>query len=108
MIYLIMIVGGIGMLGGQATQGLLSRQVNESEQGALQGGLTSLMSLTGIFGPVISTGLFSYFTSDASSLYLPGAPFLLAALLNMIALAITLRVLLRLRDKPAAIQTATS
>lgn len=108
MIYLIMIVGGIGMLGGQAAQGLLSRQVNEHEQGALQGGLTSLMSLTGIFGPVISTGLFSYFTSDATALYLPGVSFLLAALLNMIALAITLRVLLRLRDKTDAVQTAIS
>lgn len=108
MIYLIMIVGGIGMLGGQAVQGFLSRQVNETEQGALQGGLTSLMSLTGIFGPIIGTWLFSYFTSETTALYLPGVSFLLAALLNMLALAITLRVLMRLRVKPELAQTATS
>jgi len=108
MIYLIMIVGGIGMLGGQAVQGFLSRQVSETEQGALQGGLTSLMSLTGIFGPIIGTALFSYFTGDQTTLYLPGVSFLLAALLNMIALAITLRVLMRARNKPSNLQISTS
>ncbi|MDF2440367.1 MAG: transporter, family, tetracycline resistance protein, partial [Abditibacteriota bacterium] len=48
MVYAIMVIGGVGLLGGQAVQGLLSQQVGEDEQGTLQGALSSLSSLTGI------------------------------------------------------------
>jgi DHA1 family tetracycline resistance protein-like MFS transporter len=102
MMYAIMVAGGIGMLGGQAAQGLVSRQVSESEQGALQGALTSLNSVMGIFGPLIATGLFAYFTSAQSAVRLPGAPFLLASLLNVFALVLALRAFLRLREPATA------
>lgn len=105
MIYAIMILGGVGLLGGQATQGLLSRQVSEKEQGALQGALTSIMSLTGIFGPVIATGLFAFFTGPQAPVQIPGISFLLAALLNLVAIVITLRVLLPTRGQGAPAAT---
>lgn len=102
MIYVIMFLGGLGMLGAQATQGLLSRQVGEDEQGTLQGALTSLVSLTGIFAPLVATWLFSHFTRDDASTPIPGISFFLAAVLNAIALLIAVRVLKKLRDAPAS------
>jgi DHA1 family tetracycline resistance protein-like MFS transporter len=95
MIYAIMILGGLALLSMQATQGLLSRQVGEDEQGTLQGALTSLASLTGIFGPLIGTELFSHFTRSSAPIHMPGISFVLAAILNSIALVIAIRVLSR-------------
>jgi DHA1 family tetracycline resistance protein-like MFS transporter len=102
MIYVIMIAGGLGLLSMQATQGLLSRQVGENEQGILQGALTSLASLTGIFGPLIGTELFSLFTRASAPVQMPGVAFCLAAALNMVALIIAIRVLARHRESVAA------
>jgi len=99
MIYVIMILGGAGFLSMQATQGLLSRQVGEDQQGALQGALTSLASLTGIFGPIVSTSLFAAFTLPGARVYFPGAAFLAAAVLNVAAIGLTLRAVLRMRAK---------
>lgn len=95
MIYVITLAGGLGFLAGQATQGLLSRQVGEDEQGTLQGALASLVSLTGIAGPVLATSLFAYFTRAAAPVKLPGISFLLAAALTALALALSLRALRR-------------
>jgi DHA1 family tetracycline resistance protein-like MFS transporter len=102
MIYAIMLIGGVGLLGGQAAQGLLSRQVGEDEQGALQGALSSLASLTGIVGPVIATSLFAYFTGPHAPIQLPGVAFLLGALLNLLALGIALRVFVEARGRAVA------
>lgn len=69
--WVVLIVIPIASFGSMATptmQGLLTGAVPEDEQGAVQGALTSLLSLTAIVAPLISTGLFSYFTS-------PQAPF---------------------------------
>lgn len=93
MVYAIMPIGGLGVVSGQATQGLLSHQVGEDEQGALQGALASLTSLTGIVGPIIGTSLFAYFTGPSAPVNVPGAAFFFAAALNVVALIIALRAL---------------
>lgn len=72
----------LGGIGGPAIQGLISNQVPASEQGQIQGGLTSVISLTAVIGPPIMTWLFAYFTSELSPIYLPGAPFLLGGILT--------------------------
>lgn len=95
MIYAITFAGGLSFLAGQATQGLLSRQVGEDEQGTLQGALASLVSLTGIVGPILATTLFAYFTRPAAPVQVPGISFLLAALLTALALALSVRALRR-------------
>ena len=71
----------LGGIAGPALQGLISNQVPDTEQGELQGALTSLISLTSIIGPLIMTNLFAYSTAKNSMYYLPGAPFYLAAAL---------------------------
>lgn len=96
MVYVIMAAAGPSFLSGQATQGLLSRQVGDDEQGALQGALASLASLTGIVGPVIATSLFAYFTRPQALVKAPGTPFVLASALDAIALLISIRALARL------------
>ena len=63
---------------------LMSRQVSESEQGQLQGANSSSRSITGLVGPAIFTTTFAGLLT-----WLPGAPFLLAASLLLLAAAVT-------------------
>lgn len=83
----------LGGIAGPALQGIISTQVPANEQGQLQGGLTSLMSLTAIISPLIMTNLFSYFTSDSAVVYFPGAPFLAGALLIFLSILFAVRTL---------------
>jgi DHA1 family tetracycline resistance protein-like MFS transporter len=93
MIYAVMIVTGMNFLYNQATQGLLSKQVPADQQGALQGTLASLASLSGIVGPVVGTQLFAYFTSPSRHLFIPAAPFYGSAVLYFIGLLVAAKVL---------------
>lgn len=83
----------LGGIAGPALQGIISGQVPPTEQGELQGALTSLMSLTSIVGPPLMTNLFSYYTSPGAPVYFPGAPFLLGAVLILISLLLLSRSL---------------
>jgi len=65
-----------------ATLGLMSRHVGPSEQGQLQGANASLI------GPGIFTQIFAVFIGAGASIYLPGAPFLLAAILVAASIAV--------------------
>lgn len=70
----------LGGIAPPSLQGIISLKTGESEQGELQGTITSLMSLSNIISPIIMTGLFHYFTNDHTIIPLPGIPFLAAAL----------------------------
>jgi DHA1 family tetracycline resistance protein-like MFS transporter len=59
-------------------QGMMSAGVAPSEQGELQGAVSSLQSLSSIFGPPLMTGSLAYFSSPAAPVYFPGAPFLIS------------------------------
>ncbi len=72
-------------LAGPATQSLITRAVDPTEQGRLQGAVTSLASVAGIFGPALFTGTFRLFIDQASAWHLPGAAFLLSATLLLMA-----------------------
>lgn len=76
----------LGGLAGPTIQGVASRNVPATEQGELQGFLTSLMSLTAFLGPVIFGALFSLFTEEGRPAYIPGAPFYASAILALITL----------------------
>jgi MFS transporter, DHA1 family, tetracycline resistance protein len=71
----------LGGLAGPPAQAIMTQQVDPHEQGRLQGALTSLASLAGIFGPAIFANLFALFISDRAPVHLPGIAFVLAALL---------------------------
>lgn len=77
---------------GPAAQGLMTRRVGPSEQGQLQGANSSIMGITGLIGPGLFTLTFAGFIGAYRDWHLPGAPFLLAALLMVVALALAWRV----------------
>lgn len=105
MMYGITVVYCLGGIAGPALQGIMAGVVLPSEQGELQGGFASLMSLASIFGPIIMTGLFSYFTGPAAPVYFPGAAMLLAAILTLTSAILARRTLKlhHVQDVPAKV-----
>ena len=75
-----------------ALQGLMTRRVGPSEQGQLQGINGSLMGLTGVIGPTLFTLIFAFFIGSQAPFNLPGAPFLLSALLMIGSLILTVKI----------------
>jgi DHA1 family tetracycline resistance protein-like MFS transporter len=70
---------------------LMSRRVGPSEQGQLQGANASLQGIANLAGPFLFTLTFSYFIGGGRDWGLPGAPFLLAAILLVISGAVAWR-----------------
>lgn len=75
MMFVFLVPYCLGGICGPAIQSIISGQVPSNQQGELQGGLTSIMSLTNIIGPVVMTSLFSYFTQPTASFHFAGASF---------------------------------
>jgi MFS transporter, DHA1 family, tetracycline resistance protein len=86
-----------------AMQSLMSRHVEPTFQGKLQGAINSLRAVTGMVGPVLFTQVFSLAISARRGFHLPGAPYFLAALLLLSSLLMALYV-----TRPiAAVEPAT-
>ncbi len=75
----------LGEVSDPALQGLMTNRVGDDVQGELQGVLASVNGIATMISPLLFAGIFSAFTADGAWLILPGAPFLLAALLCAIA-----------------------
>ncbi|MEO6722100.1 MAG: TCR/Tet family MFS transporter [Ferruginibacter sp.] len=93
MMFVFLVPYCLGGICGPALQSVISGQVPPNEQGELQGGLTSIMSLTNIIGPLLMTSLFSYFTRPSAKIQFPGAAFLLGGILMATSLVIVYRTL---------------
>src|SRR6187401_708649 len=100
MMFVFLVPYCLGGIAGPALQSTMAGHVKQNEQGALQGTLTSLMSLTTIIGPLIMNNLFKYFTTSKAPFYFPGVSFLLGAVC-MLASVIIAWLLFR-REKRAA------
>ena len=83
----------LGGISGPAIQSILAGHVPPSEQGELQGALTSLMSLTTIIGPPLMNNLFYHFTKESAPVHFPGISFLLASVLMLFSVLISYYVL---------------
>ncbi len=93
MIPIVIVFGAMGGLAGPAIQSIVAGQVPPSDQGKIQGALTSLIGLTSVVAPLIfTTGLFGYFTSSSAVFPLPGAPFFLGSGLLLVAAFVLSRV----------------
>jgi DHA1 family tetracycline resistance protein-like MFS transporter len=68
-------------LTGPAVQGLMTRRVDPSTQGRLQGANSSLTGIAQMVGPTLFTRTFAIFIENPRGLHIPGAPFLLAGLI---------------------------
>lgn len=97
--YAIFVIGSASGMVYPSMNGMLSRMTDPSRQGALQGGVGAMGSVVLIIAPVmytqtLATGIRHDF---------PGAAFLLAAILALVALAIVLaKVVARVPDAEAA------
>lgn len=122
MIYVIIVVAALGGIAQPAVQALITRSVLPTEQGRVQGALTGLTSIAQIFGGVIGTMTFAFFAADpktpaaffgllklpAPPFQLPGASFLLGAILCAIGGVIAWRVLSRAVVGPAVAEKANA
>lgn len=77
------VFASMGSIMGPALQAILSRAADDNQQGELQGTMAAINALATIVAPLIMTSIFAYFTAADAWLYLPGAPFLLSALLAL-------------------------
>lgn len=93
MMFVFLVPYCLGGIGGPALQSIISGQVPANQQGELQGGLTSIMSLTNIIGPLLMTGLFSYFTKPSASIQFAGAAFFLGGIFMAVSLVLAYRTL---------------
>jgi len=67
-------------LAGPAFQALMSRRIEPSAQGRLQGALASMSGITGMVGPLLFTQIFAFGISSRA-VHWPGAPFWASSLL---------------------------
>ena len=79
-------------LASPTASGLMSRHVSASEQGQLQGANASIQGIANLVAPVIFALLFAWVIGAGRDWHLPGAPFVLAALLLGAAAALAWQV----------------
>ena len=85
MLYAFLIPYALGGIAGPTVQGVISNQVSEREQGNLQGAITGLVSVTAILGQLLFSPVFYFFIRPEGSIYFPGAPYAVAAILLLVA-----------------------
>jgi DHA1 family tetracycline resistance protein-like MFS transporter len=93
MLYVGVLIAGLNGLVFPSLQSLMSTGVPANEQGELQGAVSSLQSLAAIVGPPLMTTSFATFSRADAPVYLPGAPYLLAAGFAVISLLIFFRAM---------------
>ncbi len=94
MMYVFTVVYCLGGIAGPALQGIMSTAVPANEQGELQGGFTSLMSLCSIIGPfLMNSVLFATFTGPSAPVYLPEVAMMFGAVLAVASTVLARRSL---------------
>ena len=89
-------------LSGGPFQSIATREVQPNEQGQLQGALTALRSMVTLVTPGLYTGIFALFVGPLAGVGLPGAPYLLAAILMAATAVLVMRSAATLRSQAAA------
>ena len=64
----------------------MCRRVGPSEQGQLQGAISSIRGISGMLAPILFTRTFAAFIGRWQDWHLPGSPFLLSSLLLLSAM----------------------
>lgn len=105
MVYVVIFLASLEAMGDPALRSIASAGVDQSEQGELQGALTSLGSITQIIGPMVFPLMFGMFSGPGAAAELPGLSYAVAAALCGLALLILiLRVpAVRVDRRPATL-----
>ncbi|MEL7415279.1 MAG: MFS transporter, partial [Pseudomonadota bacterium] len=90
LLFMLLPICALGIIVTPAAQGIMSAALSADRQGELQGVWASSDGAARIVSPPLMTGLFALFTAPGLP-YLPGAPFLAAALLTVVSLVLFLR-----------------
>jgi len=88
MVFVFLVPYCLGGIAGPAMQSVISSKASASEQGEIQGIMTSLMSASTIIGPPLMSSVFYYFTHDDAPFKFAGAPFVLGGFLMVISLVV--------------------
>lgn len=98
-IYVAIVIGAFAGFLSPALQALMTARTPADSQGELQGAITSLYSLASIISPAVMAVIFTAHT-DETGIYLPGAPFILATGLLVLAMIVFAIGAKRLNDQP--------
>ncbi|MEM7242672.1 MAG: TCR/Tet family MFS transporter [Pseudomonadota bacterium] len=101
MIYALIPLTSISFLTTPSLQGIMSKATPDDAQGELQGVLTSAGAIATIIAPLGFTALFWWFSASGARLYFPGAPYIAAGVLDLIALILVLALYKQLRKTRA-------
>lgn len=82
--------------------GLMSRRIDASRQGQLQGANSSLMAIGGMIGPILFTQIFAFSIKGLPTSQMPGLASDIAAAMMVIALLVAVWSLRRVADLPPA------
>lgn len=93
MMYAVIVPYAFSGLAGPSLQSIMAGQTPGDAQGELQGGITQVITLTNIVGPLLMTGVFRYYTADDAPFYFPGAPFILASVIALLSILVAFRSL---------------
>jgi len=95
MIYAIIAVASLGGIAQPACQAIITAQAGPTQQGTIQGALTSMQSIAGIIGPLAGAEVFAYFISEKSGARVPGASFFMSGTLAVIGLCVAVYAMKR-------------
>ena len=79
---------GLWGIAGPSVQSLMSRRVDPTSQGKLQGAINSIRSISGMIGPLLFTQILAIAISSNAPVHFPGAPYFLAGLLLLASLTL--------------------
>jgi len=105
-IYVAIVIGAFAGFLSPALQALMTQRTPADSQGELQGAISSLYSLAAIISPAVMAIIFTANTDEVGP-YLPGAPFLLAAGLAILAIIVFAIGASRLNDQPLPIDQSS-
>jgi MFS transporter, DHA1 family, tetracycline resistance protein len=88
MFYVIIVANFLAFAAGPAMQGIVSKATDPKEQGLLMGSLQSLSSISIVVAPIVGTQLLAVVSHYPAGDWRIGAPFFLAAVLQLIAIVI--------------------
>ena len=103
MVFAIIPISSISHLLGAALTGMMTREVSDSEQGELQGILGAIGAVTSVVSAIVRTWIFLKTGNKEAAIYMPGAPFLLAGTLTLIAALPLWVALSRVRARSRAV-----
>ena len=91
LLFVAMPLSSLGAMAVPTLQGRIAGQVDPSEQGAIQGGIASVLALVASIAPVVATQALAWGSAREPALY--GAPFFLGAVMMLLAFAVAYRAL---------------